>query len=309
MRVFQYYGPVLDIIAKSSLKRKGQAFVVFDSEKSALEAVEEMNGFELYGKALKVSRAKTHSDETVKRKAAEMFEEHKRKRLMLKGAFPFAVLLRWAGTGSTTTRQSLTGARLQARRGRRKSRSAATHHRGPEAATGQVGRCGRPRRVRAAQQDAVPAEHPARRGRGGAVGHVRAVRGLQGSASRVGACCGVRRVRERAVRHHGQGGDERDTGGQGWRADEGHVSKAVGALTAGGGLKLKLRQKGVMTFMIPRTKYAVEMHDCRCSPCSAIQLLFTICSCSPFAHHDHVHVLFYYALCWSMSKYWKMLKR
>ncbi|KAH7395101.1 U2 small nuclear ribonucleoprotein B [Phaeosphaeria sp. MPI-PUGE-AT-0046c] len=83
-KVFQYYGPILDIIAKSSLKRKGQAFIVFDSEKSALEAVEDMNGFDLYGKALKVSRAKTHSDETVKRKAADMFEEHKRKRLTLK---------------------------------------------------------------------------------------------------------------------------------------------------------------------------------------------------------------------------------
>ena len=86
-RVFQYYGPILDIIAKSSLKRKGQAFVVFDTEKSALDAVEEMSGFELYGKPIKVARAKTHSDETVKRKAAEMFEEHKRKRLMLKGKF------------------------------------------------------------------------------------------------------------------------------------------------------------------------------------------------------------------------------
>ncbi|KAJ4331190.1 hypothetical protein N0V87_009367 [Didymella glomerata] len=83
-RVFQYYGPILDIIAKSSLKRKGQAFVVFDTEKSALDAVEDMSGFELYGKPIKVARAKTHSDETVKRKAAEMFEEHKRKRLMLK---------------------------------------------------------------------------------------------------------------------------------------------------------------------------------------------------------------------------------
>lgn len=89
-RVFGYYGPVLDIIAKSSLKRKGQAFVVFDSEKSALDAVEEMNGFELYGKPIKVSRARTHSDETVKRKAAELFEEHKRKRLMLKGALRVA---------------------------------------------------------------------------------------------------------------------------------------------------------------------------------------------------------------------------
>ena len=135
MRVFQYYGPVLDIIAKSSLKRKGQAFVVFDSERSALDAVEEMNGFELYGKALKVSRAKTHSDETVKRKAADMFEEHKRKRLMLKGA---SAALRWA----SPTRPRLTGARLQARRGRRQSRSAALHHRDAEAAASQVGRCG-----------------------------------------------------------------------------------------------------------------------------------------------------------------------
>ncbi|KAF2855641.1 RNA-binding domain-containing protein, partial [Plenodomus tracheiphilus IPT5] len=83
-RVFQYYGPILDVIAKSSLKRKGQAFIVFDSEKSTLEAVEEMNGFQMYGKVMKVTRAKTHSDETVKRKAADMFEEHKRKRLMLK---------------------------------------------------------------------------------------------------------------------------------------------------------------------------------------------------------------------------------
>lgn len=83
-RVFQYYGPILDVIAKSSLKRKGQAFIVFDSDKAALEAVEEMNGFEMYGKAMRVRRALTHSDETVKRKAGDLFEEHKRKRLMLK---------------------------------------------------------------------------------------------------------------------------------------------------------------------------------------------------------------------------------
>lgn len=80
------------MVAKSSLKRKGQAFIVFDSEKSTLEAVEEMNGFEMYGKVMKVSRAKTHSDETVKRKAADMFEEHKRKRLTLKGK---CALMQW----------------------------------------------------------------------------------------------------------------------------------------------------------------------------------------------------------------------
>ncbi|KAF2645259.1 U2 small nuclear ribonucleoprotein B [Massarina eburnea CBS 473.64] len=82
--VFKAYGPILDIIAKSSLKRKGQAFIVFDSQKSCLDAVEEMTGFEMYGKAMKVAVAKTHSDETVKAKATDMFDEHKRKRLMLK---------------------------------------------------------------------------------------------------------------------------------------------------------------------------------------------------------------------------------
>lgn len=60
---------------------------MFDSEKSCLDAVEEMNGFELFGKVMKVSRAKTHSDETIKRKAPEMFDEHKRKRLTQKGSY------------------------------------------------------------------------------------------------------------------------------------------------------------------------------------------------------------------------------
>ncbi|KAJ4351581.1 uncharacterized protein N0V89_006924 [Didymosphaeria variabile] len=82
--IFKHYGTILDVIAKSSVRRKGQAFIVFDSEKSCLDAVEEMSGFELFGKVMKVSRAKTHSDETIKRKAPEMFDEHKRKRLTQK---------------------------------------------------------------------------------------------------------------------------------------------------------------------------------------------------------------------------------
>jgi U2 small nuclear ribonucleoprotein B'' len=83
--VFKSFGPIVDIIAKNSLKRKGQAFVVFESEKAAVEAAEIINGFTLFGKEMRVSMAKTHSDETVKRKAADMFDEHKRKRLMQKG--------------------------------------------------------------------------------------------------------------------------------------------------------------------------------------------------------------------------------
>ena len=83
--IFEYYGEIVEIVAKSSLKRKGQAFVVFNSEKSCLDAVEDMDGFELFGKFIRVARAKTHSDETIKRKAPDMFEEHKRKRLTQKG--------------------------------------------------------------------------------------------------------------------------------------------------------------------------------------------------------------------------------
>ncbi|KAL1593289.1 hypothetical protein SLS60_010897 [Paraconiothyrium brasiliense] len=82
--IFKHYGTILEIVAKGSVKRKGQAFIVFDSEKSCLDAVEEMNGFELFGKIMKVARAKTHSDETIKRKAPEIFDEHKRKRLTQK---------------------------------------------------------------------------------------------------------------------------------------------------------------------------------------------------------------------------------
>ncbi|KAF1966021.1 U2 small nuclear ribonucleo protein B [Bimuria novae-zelandiae CBS 107.79] len=87
-RIFQHYGEVIDVIAKSSLRRKGQAFVVFDSEKSGLgavdKAIDQMNGFEVFGKPMRVERARTPSDATVKRLAPEKFEEHKRKRLMLK---------------------------------------------------------------------------------------------------------------------------------------------------------------------------------------------------------------------------------
>ncbi|PVH96026.1 hypothetical protein DM02DRAFT_632333 [Periconia macrospinosa] len=83
-RIFKVYGPILDIIMKSSLKRKGQAFIVFTSEEYARQAVEEMDEFPLHGKPMKVRLAKSHSDKTVQTKAADMFEEHKRKRLMIK---------------------------------------------------------------------------------------------------------------------------------------------------------------------------------------------------------------------------------
>jgi RNA recognition motif-containing protein len=173
-KVFQCYGPILDIIAKSSLKRKGQAFVVFDSEKSTLDAVEEMNGFELYGKVIKVAKAKTHSDETVKRKTADMFEEHKRKRLMLKGTH----------TGPEQLDHT-NSSRFQASRRRRKGASQPNSRR-REASRAQVRRCRGPRRIRTTKQNPLLAEHSSRRRRGRPHHHIRALRRIQGSAPRLG---------------------------------------------------------------------------------------------------------------------------
>lgn len=91
--IFAEYGNVIDIIAKGSLKRKGQAFVVFDSEESAQNAIDEVNGFELFDKQLSCDFAKTRSDATIKRVGTEEeLETHKRKRLAEKGLhFPFLV--------------------------------------------------------------------------------------------------------------------------------------------------------------------------------------------------------------------------
>lgn len=80
--VFSEYGNVIDVVAKKSLKRKGQAFVVFDSVESAQNAIDEVNGFELFGKQMSCDFAKTRSDASVKREGTEEeFESHKRRRL------------------------------------------------------------------------------------------------------------------------------------------------------------------------------------------------------------------------------------
>jgi RNA recognition motif-containing protein len=84
--IFKHYGNIIDIEAKASLKRRGQAFIVYDAEQSAYDAALEMDGFELYGKTMKVDMAKTHSDKTLQLKATEdQFEQHKRERLTAKG--------------------------------------------------------------------------------------------------------------------------------------------------------------------------------------------------------------------------------
>ncbi|KAH8808898.1 hypothetical protein F5884DRAFT_676415 [Xylogone sp. PMI_703] len=80
--LFSEYGEIIDIVAKTNLKAKGQAFIVFDSVESAQKAIDEVQGFELFDKPMQLAFAKTKSDATVKRNGTEdEFEMHRRRRL------------------------------------------------------------------------------------------------------------------------------------------------------------------------------------------------------------------------------------
>ncbi len=87
--IFSEYGNVVDLVAKTNLKAKGQAFVVFDDIESAERAIKEVQGFELFEKSMVLDFAKTKSDATVQRQGSQdAFESHKRKRLAEKGTSP-----------------------------------------------------------------------------------------------------------------------------------------------------------------------------------------------------------------------------
>ena len=77
-------------MAKTNVKARGQAFIVFDDVQSAERAIKEVQGFELFDKPMVLDYAKTRSDATVLKDGnAEEFEGHKRKRLAEKGAAAF----------------------------------------------------------------------------------------------------------------------------------------------------------------------------------------------------------------------------
>jgi len=64
--VFGEYGKILQIVAMSSLARRGQAFIVFGSVESAQKAVDARQGFLLRGKRMRVNFAKATSDAVAK---------------------------------------------------------------------------------------------------------------------------------------------------------------------------------------------------------------------------------------------------
>jgi len=80
--IFSEYGNIIDIVAKTNLKAKGQAFIVFEDVESAAKAIEEVQGFEIFGKEMKLDFAKTRSDATVLKEEGDAgLEKFKRGRL------------------------------------------------------------------------------------------------------------------------------------------------------------------------------------------------------------------------------------
>ena len=86
IEIFSEYGNIIDLIARTNLKAKGQAFVVFDEVEAAQKAITEIQGFELFEKPMVLDFAKTKSDAIVMRTGSgSELEAHKRKRLAEKG--------------------------------------------------------------------------------------------------------------------------------------------------------------------------------------------------------------------------------
>nr|CDI51740.1 related to small nuclear ribonucleoprotein snRNP U1A [Melanopsichium pennsylvanicum 4] len=87
--LFSNYGNVLSVVSHTNLRMRGQAFVSLHDVHAADKARREAHLFPLYGKAMKISFAKSKSDSVViqelkqdgKREESEEFKKHKDERL------------------------------------------------------------------------------------------------------------------------------------------------------------------------------------------------------------------------------------
>lgn len=65
--IFSQFGQIVDIVAKKTLKMRGQAFVIFNDVTSASSALRSMQGFPFYEKPMRIQYAKSQSDVISKR--------------------------------------------------------------------------------------------------------------------------------------------------------------------------------------------------------------------------------------------------
>lgn len=85
LELFSTYGEVIDIIAAGSLKKKGQAFVVFRDISCATNALRALQGFVFLDKPMRITYSRTksdvvaHEDGTYKPRTAESKKEEAKK--------------------------------------------------------------------------------------------------------------------------------------------------------------------------------------------------------------------------------------
>ena len=242
--IFSEYGTILEVVAKTNLKAKGQAFIVFDNVDSATRAIEEINGFDIFDKPMILDYAKTRSDATVQREGgSDELEAHKRKRLAEKGmfdedgdiicrvtlanlSFPFTrAQASPRGTRSTEETQASCPQRRAHTPGqdyeRRWPQAHLWHH-----------SCCHSRRVPPAKQDPVLAGPARRCQRRGSFRHLWPLRGIPGSQIGTwsqGNC--LRRVRSRDGSNQRKGGYIGYANG---RARQGHSRYLSATVVVGG---------------------------------------------------------------------------
>jgi len=64
--VFAAFGGIIDIIAMKSLKRRGQAWIIFKEISSGTNALKSLQGFPFYNKPMRINYARTKSDVVAK---------------------------------------------------------------------------------------------------------------------------------------------------------------------------------------------------------------------------------------------------
>ncbi|KAL9633923.1 MAG: hypothetical protein Q9164_004406 [Protoblastenia rupestris] len=64
--LFSTYGPVLDVVAMSGKKMRGQAWVAFRDVQASTQAMRALQGFDFFGKQMKIQYAKGKSDTIAK---------------------------------------------------------------------------------------------------------------------------------------------------------------------------------------------------------------------------------------------------
>jgi len=64
--IFGQFGKIIDIVSRRTYKLRGQAWVVFEKEEDAADALKFMQGFPFFNKPIKIAYAKTKSDAVAK---------------------------------------------------------------------------------------------------------------------------------------------------------------------------------------------------------------------------------------------------